>query len=168
MTVRAAIASFVLSVGFAVGCGDAEDDPPSTGEPTSRADAEAVSTDSFDESTEALCVDFREEVLAGLEPLNRKLENQNISPQEFASDKMLLNSTIRLIESQVLPAYEQFIQDVGELEPPSEDADGFDAVLDAYGIAYDDYRADPISVIDPDADTVIEEAEESGFRLCAL
>ncbi|UJA19340.1 hypothetical protein HJD18_03385 [Thermoleophilia bacterium SCSIO 60948] len=170
MSTRAAIASFVLTLGFAVGCGsdDASDDPSSGGETTSQKET-APSTDSFDESAEKICSRFQEEALATLKPLNRKLEQQNISPQEFARDKKLLNSTTQLIESQLLPAYEQFIQDAGELEPPSEDADGFNAVLQAYETAYDDYRANPLSVIDPDADAAIEQAEEeSGFTLCAI
>lgn len=138
-----ASAAAVLALAVLAGCGGSEGE--GTDEATYRAQAGE------------LCTQFREETTAVLftTPIT-----MGLPPAEFASSPKLVEATSRTLEAELLPRYAELVERLRAIEPPMEYAEAIDSILDAYEGTYEQYSANPISMIDPDADAAIDEAEE--------
>jgi hypothetical protein len=88
--------------------------------------------------------------------------------EEELTEQSTEDEVLELVTSTMVPELKSQAEDLRELEPPAEDADSYEAMLDALDAGIEKVEADPSAALsdDPLFDTANKEADKIGFKEC--
>jgi hypothetical protein len=154
----------VAATAIVAGCGDDDETTTSTPTTTTGATGASGATGAADASPEKAA--FLKEADAICAAGDKEIDAE--ANEVFGSGEPSAKEQSDFVENTVIPSIQEQLDQLSELDPPAEDADEFDGIVDDAQSALDELESDPSSLTsgsDPFAD-VNQRAQDFGLTAC--